>query len=233
LTTTGSTGGADAMAGDDVRAAGGLDTTGPATGRLAIAGGTTKLGVAGRGMGTMRRGAGAAEAATEAGAEGAGADGAAGLEIGLAGLVSAGRAAAELPAATVAEAGRATTGGRETGLATVTAGRTTRAVLAACSACLRSRMALSASPGLETCDRSNLGRVSAWEARAGRGPRLLKYSRTFSASSSSMELECVFFSVTPTAVRASRMDLLLTSNSRARSLMRTLLIRSFSVPLRT
>jgi hypothetical protein len=42
-----------------------------------------------------------------------------------------------------------------------------------------------------------------------------------------MELECVFFSVTPTAVRASRMDLLLTSNSRARSLMRTLLIYPF------
>jgi hypothetical protein len=36
--------------------------------------------------------------------------------------------------------------------------------------------------------------------------------------------------VTPTAVKASRMDLLLTSSSRARSLMRTLLIYSFSRP---
>src|ERR1700761_6518189 len=42
-----------------------------------------------------------------------------------------------------------------------------------------------------------------------------------------MELECVFFSVTPTALRASRMALLLTSSSRARSLIRTLLIQSF------
>src|SRR4030081_3002022 len=45
-----------------------------------------------------------------------------------------------------------------------------------------------------------------------------------------MELEWVFFSVTPTAVSASRMDLLFTSSSRARSLIRTLLIRPFSLP---
>src|SRR6266852_6400609 len=42
-----------------------------------------------------------------------------------------------------------------------------------------------------------------------------------------MELEWVFFSVTPTAVSASRMALLLTSSSLARSLIRTLLIRPF------
>jgi uncharacterized protein YybS (DUF2232 family) len=44
-----------------------------------------------------------------------------------------------------------------------------------------------------------------------------------------MELECVFFSPTPTAVSASRIDLLFTSSSRARSLIRTLFIRPFSV----
>ncbi len=50
--------------------------------------------------------------------------------------------------------------------------------------------------------------------------------RTSSASCSSRELECVFFSVTPTSCRTSRIALLLTSSSRARSLIRTLLIRS-------
>ena len=47
-----------------------------------------------------------------------------------------------------------------------------------------------------------------------------KYFFTRSASSTSIELECVFFSVTPTLTRASRIALLLTSSSRARSLIR-------------
>lgn len=100
------------------------------------------------------------------------------------------------------------------------------AYLAASWACLRSRIAFRASPGLETCDRlkAAAGALSAFRlAPEGRVPRVKK-PRTFSASSSSIELECVFFSVTPTAVKASRMDLLLTSSSRARSLIRTLLI---------
>jgi hypothetical protein len=58
----------------------------------------------------------------------------------------------------------------------------------------------------------------------------LKCARTFSASCSSSELECVFFSVTPTSVRTSRMALLLTSSSLARSLIRILLIRLFVPP---
>jgi hypothetical protein len=56
--------------------------------------------------------------------------------------------------------------------------------------------------------------------------------RTSSASCSSNELECVFFSVTPTSVSTSRIALLLTSSSRARSLIR-IFIRfrlSFSGP---
>jgi hypothetical protein len=179
-------------------------------------------------MGTIRRGAGVAGAAATTGAAG-----------GVAGATGAACGAA------LATTGFATTGGRFTGGATVTAGRGGGADFAAISACLRSRIAFNASPGLETCERSNLGLASTAAGRgaAVRAPRL-KYPRTFSASSSSMELECVFFSVTPTAVRASRMDRLLTSNSRARSLMRTLLIypfcrgwrlpaRPFSVPLRT
>jgi hypothetical protein len=56
------------------------------------------------------------------------------------------------------------------------------------------------------------------------------YTRTFSASCSSRELECVFFSVTPTSGSVSRIALLFTSSSRARSLIRTLLIRPFVSP---
>src|SRR5664280_512750 len=59
--------------------------------------------------------------------------------------------------------------------------------------------AFSTSPGLEMCDRSSLG----WNSSAGaREARLVpgsacsaKYFLTRSASSPSMELECVFFSV--------------------------------------
>jgi ABC-type sugar transport system permease subunit len=58
-------------------------------------------------------------------------------------------------------------------------------------------------------------------------PPLCKCARTRSASSSSSELEWVFFSVTPTVVSTSRMALLFTSSSRAKSLIRTLLIRPF------
>jgi hypothetical protein len=84
------------------------------------------------------------------------------------------------------------------------------------------------SPGLEICDKSIFGLNSS---AAGAGRALLrallpgsacsaKYRFTRSASSGSMELECVFFSVTPTWTRASRIALLLTSSSRARSLIR-------------
>jgi hypothetical protein len=107
--------------------------------------------------------------------------------------------------------------------------------LRACSARIfAASMIADASPGFEMCERSIVGFVSTGALLGAllllRFP--LKYARTFSASSASIELECVFASVTPTAVRASRMDLLLTSSSRARSLIRTLLIRPFSFPLR-
>jgi len=95
------------------------------------------------------------------------------------------------------------------------------------SAALRARMAFSASPGLETPERSNFGSAAAFAPDFAEGRPLVRYSRTFAASSNSMELEWVFVAVTPTAVSASRMDLLFTSSSRARSLIRTLLIRPF------
>ncbi len=90
--------------------------------------------------------------------------------------------------------------------------------------------AFSTSPGLEICDRSILGLNSSADARDE--VRLVpgsacsaKYFLTRSASSTSMELECVFFSVTPTLIRASRIILLFTSSSLARSL-----IRIFCIP---
>lgn len=103
--------------------------------------------------------------------------------------------------------------------------------------CFLSRIAFSTSPGLEMCDRSILVLISsgpAWEERADRAAPCpsepLKWTRTFSASCSSSELECDFFSVMPTSVSTSRMALLLTSSSLARSLIRILLIRLFVPP---
>jgi hypothetical protein len=95
-------------------------------------------------------------------------------------------------------------------------------------------MARSTSPGREMFERSILVLMpsSAGPDRAGldeldvASERPRRCLRTRSASWSSRELECVFFSVTPTTVSESRISLLLTSNSRARSLIRILLIRS-------
>jgi hypothetical protein len=99
-------------------------------------------------------------------------------------------------------------------------------------------MARSTSPGREIFDRSilvlmpssplALREVLAELGAASERPR--RCFRTKSASWSSRELECVFFSVTPTVVSTSRISLLLTSNSRAKSLIRILLIR-LSCPL--
>jgi len=184
---------------------GGRAITGPTGGLLAMAGaaaGTTML-ACGRGCGTMRRGS----------------DVAWGCDAGVAAVKEAALGAAAEAAGT--EAGGATTAVGRGG-----------AALAAASACLRSRMALSASPGLETLERSNFGLLSTGCLVAELLlPPFLKYSRTLSAWSASMELEWVF-PVTPIASSASRIGLLLTSSSRARSLIRTLLIRPFSVSLR-
>lgn len=86
-------------------------------------------------------------------------------------------------------------------------------------------IAFSTSPGLEIFERSILG-LNSSAAVLARGfsvaSLLLKCLRTFSAASGSMELEWLFFSVTPMFGSRSRIALLLTSSSRAKSLMRTL-----------
>jgi hypothetical protein len=100
-------------------------------------------------------------------------------------------------------------------------------------------IALRTSPGREMFDRSIFVLISS-SPRTGRELDLPVadepsaeeriYTRTFSASCSSRELECVFFSVTPTSGSVSRIALLFTSSSLARSLIRTLLIRPFVSP---
>jgi hypothetical protein len=89
-------------------------------------------------------------------------------------------------------------------------------------------MALSASPGFETLERLKAGGAfGAADLALLLRPPFLKYSRTRSAWSGSMELECVFPD-TPIASSASRMGLLFTSSSLAKSLIRTFVIRPFS-----
>ena len=116
----------------------------------------------------------------------------------------------------------------------VAAGDLTTGRVAGCSAAPFCWMARSTSPGREIFDRSILVLISSSPravrevfAELGAASDLRRRCfRTNSASCSSRELECVFFSVTPTVVSTSRISLLLTSSSRARSLIRILLIRS-------
>ena len=97
-------------------------------------------------------------------------------------------------------------------------------------------IALSTSPGLEIFERSIFVLISSAGTRgrvrsaavAPLSPWPLKWRRTFSATSGSIELEWLFFSVTPIVGRKSRTDLLLTSSSLARSLMRTFSITPVS-----
>jgi hypothetical protein len=79
--------------------------------------------------------------------------------------------------------------------------------VAAGGGCCLLMMALSTSPGREICDKSILVSISSLVGRFGRdgfagagaSDPERKCARTFRASSSSRELECVFFSVTPTS----------------------------------
>ena len=131
-------------------------------------------------------------------------------------------------------------------VATVAAGFTSAAGGAAgrggiagdAAGCCFPMIAFSTSPGFEICERSIFVLNSS---ESGRTPRAAleadwlsiaarKCARTFSASCSSRELEWVFFSVTPTTGNESRIALLLTSSSLARSLIRILLIRFYVPP---
>jgi len=82
------------------------------------------------------------------------------------------------------------------------------------------------------CCRSDAGAGVLSAAACGPGPETSsgtscpKMRRSLMATSSSIELECVFFSVTPNPGRRSRISWALTSNSRASSLIRILFIKN-------
>ena len=232
----------------------GAAATGGAAGRgvlgaAAAAGGAEAVIDGAAGAGGVTTAAGGAAGRT-GGAAAAGAAGGAGGATGTAGFsVAGGTTTGRAAGAGVcgAESGTGGAGGAAagTGLAggatTVGLGGTaggagrTGGAAAASFFCV---IAFSTSPGREMCDRSILVLISSSprSVRAARAdgdcasdePRM--WARTFSASCSSSELEWVFFSVTPTRGSASRMALLLTSSSLARSLIRTLLIRPFCFP---
>jgi len=222
------------------------------------AAGRAAMGAAGSALAETTGGAGAAgtwaagEGATgRAGGAATGdeeiAGGAGGAKMGRAGTTGAagGPAAATGGAATEgfatggATTGRLTLAGGASGGTCVTGATAGRGATGGAAASLFWVIARNTSPGREMFERSILVLISS-SPRSGRELDLpaedepsaeeRRYWRTFSASCSSRELECVFFSVTPTRASVSKIALLLTSSSRARSLMRTLLIRPFVSP---
>ena len=226
-------------------AAGRCGWTGGAAGALGATGGAAALTCGGGATGLVGAGRGGMDGVTAAGACG-GTTGATGGATGRGGGATV--AGVTIRGAT----GAGGAGGGGAGFGVIGVG--TAAGLVSCTGgtagfgggadggggagCFLSRMAFSTSPGLEICDRSILVLISSGLPCKARpllpapcpSPEPLKCARTFSASCSSSELECVFFSVTPTSVRTSRMALLLTSSSLARSLIRILLIRLFVPP---
>ena len=149
--------------------------------------------------------------------------GAAGIEVGV---VAAGAGGLTTGAATE---GFASCGGGDAAFGGDSGG--------AAPPCCLLMIAFRTSPGREMFERSIFVLMPSGSERAERtdfaaaaSPEPRSLTRTLSASFSSRELECVFFSVTPTSVNTSRIALLLTSSSRARSLIRTLLIRLFVPP---
>ncbi len=192
-----------------VAVTGGRATTGPAGGFAAMAGGcaggAVTIGGAWRGCGITTRRAGASGLGGAAGVVAAAAGAGGVLAAGFCGAAS-GFAAAAGGAACARGAGRS-------------------------ASSLRCWIAFRTSPGFDTRDQSIFGAVPLSALAAEPPLRLLprwKCARTRCASSASSELECVFGSVTPTSLSTSRMALLLTSSSLAKSLMRTLLIRPFT-----
>jgi hypothetical protein len=143
----------------------------------------------------------------------------------------------ELDGVAAGGAGAAATGLVSTGGVTVV-GRGGAGGGAEAEGCCLLIIAFRTSPGLDMLERSILVLISSGSKRLGRAALLdteaslveRKCARTLSASWSSRELEWVFFSVTPTTGSESRIALLLTSSSLARSLIRILLIRPFLPP---
>lgn len=147
---------------------------------------------------------------------------AAGLEITTAGFSADGGAAAGVAAFTGVR-GAAGGAGAAGALAECAGG--------CCCCCSLSLSSLATSPGLEILERSIFGLTSVADAlsREDEPDLAEKCFRTRTASSSSIELEWVFFSVTPTSGKISKITLAFTSSSLARSLIR-IFIRSLFPP---
>src|SRR5437879_7144995 len=179
-------------------------------------GATGRGGAAAGGAAVAAGGAGFAAGGVTGGAGGRITEGAGRVVCGVMNLGAgvggaAGFAAAGAGVAVGAGAGGAavfvSTGGRGA------AGRGGAGAVAACCFCV---ISFRTSPGLEMWERSILVLISSASRieradRAGTASAVArKCARTLSASKSSSELEWVFFSVSPTTVRTSRIDLLLT-----------------------
>jgi len=196
--------------------AGGAVGAGGAAGGAAAVGGTG-VGATGAGGGAGRAGGSTAGAGGATCAGGAGAAGRGGAGGGAAGRGGATGAAGFTTGGTGGAGGAGGRGGAAGGFV-----------------CWL--IAFSTSPGREIFDRSILVLISGSAKCDERDSLALAASccpakclRTRSASSTSIELECVFFSVTPTFGRTSRISRLLTSSSRARSLIRIFIRLVFSL----
>jgi hypothetical protein len=155
----------------------------------------------------------------------------AGIAAGAGGLEAiAGGAASGALAFSITGAATGGLGATAAGLAGVAAGGGGAAFAIAGVSGAGFLIAFRTSPGFEILEKSNFGLgASARDAPRPSPPELLapcfRNLRMRSASSSSTELEWVFFSVTPTFGKTSRISLLFTSSSLARSLIRTFDIR--------
>jgi hypothetical protein len=225
-----------------MRGAGGAD--GGAAGRAAIGadggapaettGGAAAAGTCGGGAGGRTGGVTTGDDVTG--------DDAGGVTGGRAGTTGAAGGAATAAAGFVAggaATGRITLAGGAVSRGCGVGGAAARGAAGGAAASFFCVIAFNTSPGREMFDRSILVLISSsprdareldLPAEDAPSAEERMYARTFSASCSSRELECVFFSVTPTTASVSRIALLLTSSSRARSLIRTLLIRPFVSP---
>jgi hypothetical protein len=189
--------------------AGGVTTTAGGAAGFSTGGGATTAGVAGLTTG------GVTTALLSAA-------GAAGLVTTAAGFSADDGAAAGV--AVFTGAGEAVGGAATTGALAGGAG-------GCCCCCSLSLSSLATSPGLEILERSIFGLTSVADvlSREDEPDLAEKCFRTRTASSSSIELEWVFFSVTPTSGKTSRITLAFTSSSLARSLIR-IFIRSLFPP---
>ena len=207
-----------------------------AGGFCAAAGGGVTTTAGGCAGGVTTTAGGAAGFSTGGGATTAGAAGLTAGGVTTALLSAAGAAGFDTTAAGFSAAGGGAAGVAFTGAGGTAGGAATTGALAGgaggcCCCCSLSLSSLATSPGLEILERSIFGltSVAGVLSREDEPDLAEKCFRTRTASSSSIELEWVFFSVTPTSGKISRITLALTSSSLARSLIR-IFIRSLFPP---